>query len=226
MGVIRSFAPMARRVVQIGREGRNAIIDSALAHINGLVERLSGVAAIGAAARTFRYHDHGPNGGVSLPRGSIFSFDVGERSANEDKFSYTISAEATWESLAAKYGMEFLFPVEVSFGVDSNSNNVLGNPCTLRAEFTVRANLSVDYGIRIRNLTTSSVSAQATTTGTTPQTLTISSVPCSGGKTNLLDIEVYGYTATPTIFFLGFNLLETRNESQPASSGTTTYSQL
>jgi len=226
MGVIRSFAPMARRVVQIGREGRNTVIDAALAHINGLVERLSGVAAIGAATRAFRYHDHGPEGGSPMFRGSIFSFDVGERSSNEAKFFYAINAGSTWESLAAEYGMEFLFPVEVSFGIDSNSTNVSSNPCALRAEFTVRASIAVDFEIRIRNLTTGSVSTEATGSGTTPQTLTITDVPCVGGQTNLLDIEVYGDAATPTLYLLGFNLLETRAESQPASAGTTTYSSL
>jgi hypothetical protein len=226
MGVFRAFPPLARKFAQIARAGRSTVVDNVLTHLNGLVERLGGIAAIGAATRAFRYHDHGPEGGTPLFRGSIFSFDVGERSSNEAKFFYAINAGSTWESLAAEYGMEALFPAEVSDGIDSNSTNVSANPCALRAEITVRASFSVDFEVRIKNLTTGATSTEATGSGTTPQTLSISDVPCVGGQTNFFDIEVYGDAAAPTLYFLGFNLLETRAESQPASSGTTTYSSL
>ena len=227
MSVVRSFPALARRIAQIAREGRATLIDNVLATLNGLTERIAGVGAVGAARRVWRYHDHGPEGGIPLPRGSIFSFDTGERASFEDDFSYTINATATQESLAAEYGMEFLFPAEVSFGIDSDSTNLSSNPCALRAELTVRVSSADDVEITIKNLTTGTSSSAATTDGTTGiQTLTISDVPCKGGQTNLFDILVECSTATPSVFFHGLNLIETRNESQPQSSGTTTYSSL
>lgn len=62
MGVFRAFPPLARKFAQIARAGRSTVVDNVLTHLNGLVERLGGIAAIGAATRAFRYHDHGPEG--------------------------------------------------------------------------------------------------------------------------------------------------------------------
>jgi hypothetical protein len=196
--------------------------------LNGLVERITSSPAIGAATRAYHYHDHGPEGGVALPRGCIFSADVGSRDDNRDKILHLLDGSTDWQRLSETYGMEFLFPVEVSFGVDSDSTNVSSNPCALRAELIVEVSAATAIDVRIYNHTTESNSSTDTTDGTTGiQVLSFTDVPCEGGQFNLLDIDVRetGGT-TPTIYFLGIAIFETRAESQPASAGTTTYSSL
>lgn len=228
MSVLRGFPPMSRRVAQIARKGRAQLADAAGAMLNGLVERITSSPAIGAAVRAYRYHDHGPEGGAPLPRGCIFSADVGSRDDNRDKILHTLLGSASWERMSDTYSMEFLFPVEVSQGIDSDSTNVSSNDCALRVELIVEVSAATAVDVRIYNHTTESSSSSDTTDGTTDiQILSITDVPCAGGETNRLDIEVQDTGGgTDILYILGVAVFETRAESQPASAGTTTYSSL
>lgn len=224
---ITGFGAMARRMVQIGREGRAAIIDRASAHINGLFERITGGAA--GELRSWRWHDHGAEGGTPLARGCLYSHDTGEI-ANKALWSFAITSTATDFYLAREIAASLdgeLFPVEVSEGIDSSKDNLSANPCALRVDLLVSTSTADATAVRVFNKTTGQISSPvATSASAAMQSLTITDLRCVGGRTNWLDLVVRCNSGTPTIFFHSVIVSETRALSQPDSEGNATYSAL
>lgn len=215
---LRGYSSLTQRLIEIGARGSTLIPQTMQAAENAMWEAITGSAALGAQLPYIQPHDHGPDGGGgAIPRGCIYSFDVGDSSTAYAKGHETTGSWSPFQS------REYDFPAWPSPGVDSDSTNVSGGTCYLIAKILAVAT-ATGGELRITN-NTYGASSSAATVGTTLSWLTISDVRTRGGQWNKFDLEVQQtIDQANTIEVYALSLHEIRATSQPASNGTTTFS--
>jgi len=225
--ILRGFGELTNNVIQIGKRGASAIAVRMFAAGNALYESLTGVPASGATRRDIRAHDHTPGNGIVIPRGSVYSFDVGEDLSASSAWSVAI-AIADMGSYFAILDRSPNLKIFVTPGIDENTTAVSGSACTLEAKILVDVDLtgggsSVDFRFYNRNTGTYSAAQNATAL----QWISFGDIPIEGGVWNDLDIEIQGNggagSAIARVSIFSFNLAETYGRSQPESNGNYLY---
>lgn len=215
--VLRGFSPLLQRHIEIAARGNTLIAARNLSATNALFEAITGGSAPGAPLPYMLPHDHSPEGGgASIPRGCIYSFDVGDSSSS---WTHAMTGTTSWERIGDR---AYDFPVFVSPGIDTNNTAISTNPCRLTAKI-LAATGSADASLKLYNATAQAESSSVTLT-TTLAWHTISDVPCTGGRWNEINIQAsQGAVGSNNLYIYALSLHETRTNSQPESSGTTTY---
>lgn len=214
MSIARAFPPLSQDDVRIAAKGRVDVIANPLARLNASHERLTGAAAPGQSGRAFRPHNHVLDGGATLGRGTIFSFDVGGQ-PNGSLLNHTLGSLNTWTPITGtSLTRECLFRAYVTPGLTG----------TLSCALIVR-DFSTVLDVRISNITTGTSSSGATTASSLAmQSLTFTDVPMSPGEYNAFDVE-FKSTGFNQMSIFGLCLYED-TATHPSTSGSTTYSGL
>lgn len=223
--ILRGYSDLNQKDIEIGSRCSTLLPQRVLQAANSLWESITGAPALGASDTRIRPHDHSPDGGgISIPRGCIYTFDVGD---DQDSWRTDFPGiETQWNrSLVDR---RFDFPVYVSPGIDSSIDSVAGGgvKCYLVARVLCEAT-AVGGKIRLRN--TSRASGSDVSSVITPTTTiawhSLTDVPCVGGQYNLFNLETRHPTASVnTIRIYALSLHEIRSVSQPATAGTYLYS--
>lgn len=219
--ILRGFTALLQRQIEIAARGSTLIPQRNFAAANALWEALTAAPALGAQLPYILPHDHGPEGGGgALPRGCIYSFDVGDE---ETAYHVVYAGVTGWANMITR--TKYTFPAWVSPGIDSGSTNVSGGTCYLIAKICARATLG-GAEIRLANKTNGNTNnSSAVAVGTTISWLTISDVYAYGGRWNEFDIQSQQTTAVANnVYVYAVSLHEIRATSQPASAGAYTYS--
>jgi hypothetical protein len=224
--ILRGFSALLQNTISIAARGSTLIATGIFSSINAVWEAVFGSSAPGALLPYMMPHDHGPDGGgAPIPRGCIYSFDVGDEQAFETSFS----GAATWGPIILR---DYTFPAFVSHGIDSDDDSIvgIGIKCYLQAKVLCVAT-STGAQLRLANHTKTTTPtgiipspSAAVVVPTTLSWVTVDQIPCAGGRWNNFDIEVQ--QADPnanTIRVYALSLHELRNPSQPASAGQYTY---
>lgn len=219
--ILRGYTALTVQQTHIGARGSCLIPQRYQSAENALWESITGAAALGAQIPYIIPHDHGPDGGgASLPRGCLYSFDVGD---DQDAYSHAFTTTTGWTNLEANRA--YTFPCYPSPGVDSSNTNVSAGTCYLIAKILAVGTASGGE-IRLANGTTGTQSSAATVT-TSLTWLTINDIPSKGGTWNKMTLQAQQTSAnTNTVRVYALSLHEVRGTSQPESNGTTTYSSL
>lgn len=223
--ILRGYSSLNQNDIEIGGRGSTLLPQRILQAANSLWESITGGAALGASDSRIRPHDHSPDGGgVSIPRGCIYTFDVGD---DQDSWRTDFPGlETEWNrSLADR---RFDFPVYVTPGIDSSIDSVVGGSvkCFLAARVLCHAT-AAGGEIRLSNTSRGSSPDTSSIINPTP-TITwysLSDVPCVGGQYNLFNLETRNMSGSVNqIRVYALSLHEIRAVSQPETSGAHLYS--
>ena len=225
--ILRGFSALNQKLIEIGAIGSTLIPNRVYSSVNALFEAVTGGATIGAGIPLVLPHDHGKfGGGAPIPRGCIFSFDNGD---NQTAWKKSFAAPtATWERMQTDRDFDFM--AYVSTGIDTDELSVAGAGAKCYLSGWILADASAT-GAELRLYNKTRVSSQTSSaisisSGTTIAWYQVTDIPCAGGRDNKLDLQARFSSASSGDYVRVYacSLYETRQISQPESSGVYVYS--
>jgi len=217
MTALRSFATLSQEAIAIAARGRATLAALLFGRGNAQYERLVGDAPPNAGRNNYAGHDHAGLGGVALPRGTRYGFDVGDNTSQ-----IQIQIDGVGKAFNVRHPLITNRDVDFFCSVSERltGNAVGGSACKMIGRILV----DVVSTAGTITFTLYNYNTNTRTTGVTKSTTGLArlfwlDVPIEPGSRNGFAIEVEANAAS-TVEVLSILLAETRTQSQPAQNGT------
>ena len=234
-----SWDRLGQDLVYNANKLRTSIGATAQGAANALFNVISGGSPLGVQTVLFKPHDHGPEGGVPIPRGSHWTMDAGQ-ALDAWKMEIPQAGTPYWIGRNAIPSLGFAgelrrfssikdpgpanFFIDIHDGMDSDDTNLLAGSVALEGRCRVYTepstlNTLVQVWLYNRTLGQASDIASVTTFGSIVR-VSFSDIPVVGGKRNDFIFLVESDVEAIDVSLVSLSICSTRDRSQRASDAS------